>query len=277
MEINIKTHDDFRRDHMTITLTGTNAEVRAIGERWTGGGRAGASLSDRLYTAEEVGDYQASEAELVATPLRARITELEAELERYRRAHVCTSDCKPNAHVAFIGNALVKEWERAAAAESDRADKAEDALIKVRAERETLEKTLAESRELVTFKTRVADDMDKDKETLFRKLQAERELVQEERTRANNLARRLAEAEQDRDNRLEELEAAERYQHERAQEARQSVAARDRLLAAATTRVRAAAEILGQKRVAEAADEIVTTKGAILADAVHNALAALSE
>lgn len=152
MEIRLKTAEEFRDAHMTIEIRATRDEA------WR--------LSDRLYTADEVGHYQASEAELVATPLRARITELE---------------------------------------------------------------------------------------------------------------KTLAEAEQDRDNRLEELEAAERYQHERAQEARQSIAARDRLLATATTRVRAAAEILGQKRVAEAADEIVTTKGAILADAVRNALAALSE
>lgn len=38
------------------------------------------SLSDRLYTAREVGDAQASEAELVSAPLRRRIAELETAL-----------------------------------------------------------------------------------------------------------------------------------------------------------------------------------------------------
>lgn len=147
-----------------------------------------------------------------------------------------------------------------------------------------LEKSLAESRELVAFKERVADEIDKDKETLFKRLEAERELVQEERIRANNLARRLAEAEasirnlETRNSRLvESANLTEQTVAASLGESRQSIASRDRLLAAATTRVRAAAEILSQKRVAEAADDIVTTKGAILADAIRNALAALSE
>jgi hypothetical protein len=179
---------------------------------------------------------------------RKRVVELEDELERYRRAHVCTSECKPNAHTAFQGRQRITE----------------------------LEAELAESRELVEFKTRVADEIDQDRIELRLRLKAERELVQEERTRANNLATRLAQVEKDRDTRLEELEAAERYQHERAQEARQSIAARDRLLAAATTRVKAAQEILSRPIVVGARNEIVTSKGAILADAIGNALDALS-
>lgn len=203
-------------------------------------GERKAAEEQRLYTAAEVGDAQASEAELVATPLRRRIaelertlarevnrnTDLEAELEKATRGHVCTDGCKPNAHVAFIGRQRLAELETEAADERERADKAEG-------------------------------------------------LVQEERTRANNLATRLAQVEKDRDLRLEELEAAERYQHERSQDARQSVAARDRLLAAATTRVRAATEILSRPIVVGARNEIVTSKGAILADAIGNALDAL--
>jgi hypothetical protein len=193
---------------------------------------------------------------------RKRVIELEDELERYRRAHVCTSRCAENAHVAFEGNSLVKELEREKADETERADRAE--------------KSLAESRELVAFKTRVADDMDKDKETLFRKLETERALVQDERTRANNLARRVAELERslalsiDRENVQEGLAAESR------RTAIQSIAARDRLLAAATTRVRAATEILSRPMVVGARNEIVTSKGAVLADAIGNALDALS-
>ena len=64
-----------------------------------------------LYTSAQVGDYQASEAELVSAPLRRRIAELEQDNLRYRKAHVCTARCTSNAHVAFEGNQLVKELE----------------------------------------------------------------------------------------------------------------------------------------------------------------------
>lgn len=158
------------------------------------------SLSGRLYTAEEVGDFQASEAELVAGPLRRRVAELE--------------------------------------------------------------KTLAESRELVDFKTRVADEIDQDRNT--------------ERIRGNNLAQRLAQAEIQRDRHVATLNEQEARHATASQQYAQSLAARDRLLAAATTRVRAAKEILGTTAVSRARDEIVTSKGAVLADAIRDALAALN-
>lgn len=41
-----------------------------------------------------------------------RVAELEQELEKYRKAHVCTDRCTANAHVAFEGNALVKLIEQ---------------------------------------------------------------------------------------------------------------------------------------------------------------------
>lgn len=89
-----------------------------------------------LYTSAQVGDYQASEAELVSAPLRRQVRDLEArlaeamaadhqtivqqrqriaELEednlRYRKAHVCTDGCRPNEHLGFIGKGLVAELE----------------------------------------------------------------------------------------------------------------------------------------------------------------------
>lgn len=81
---------------------------------------------ERLYTAEEVGDLQAGEAELVAAPLRRRIAQMtkehadlvkrlgdaEMEVERLKKGHVCTRSCKPDAHVAFTGRQRLEELER---------------------------------------------------------------------------------------------------------------------------------------------------------------------
>jgi hypothetical protein len=133
---------------------------------------------ERLYTAAEVGDAQASEAELVAAPLRRQ----------------------------------VQEYDRDRHTERDRADKAQARVAE-------LEAALARSI-----------------------------------GRENDLETRAA---------------------EKAAEHRTSLAARDSLLRAATTRVQAAREILSATAVGRARDEIVTSKGAILADAIGNALRAL--
>jgi chromosome segregation ATPase len=141
-------------------------------------GERKAPEDQRLYTAAEVGDAQASEAELVATPLRRRIAELERTLAR-------------------------------------------------------------------------------------------------EVNRNTDLEAELDQVKKDRDARLAHLDEAEQYQCERAAEYRRSVTARDHLLSAATTRLNAAREILLATAVSRARDEIVTSKGAVLADAIGNALHAL--
>lgn len=140
---------------------------------------------ERLFTSEEVGDLQASEAELVAAPLKA-------ENQRLAR-QVC-------------------EFDRDRRTERDRADKAQRRVAE-------LERTLALSIE--------------------------------------------------RENRLESTAADTAAEH------RRSLAARDHLLSAATTRMNAVREILLATAVGRARDEIVTTKGAVLADAIGNALHAL--
>jgi hypothetical protein len=58
MEITVRTAEEIAADRVTIEVNGA-----------------------RLYTAAEVGDAQASEAELVAAPLRRRIVELETALD----------------------------------------------------------------------------------------------------------------------------------------------------------------------------------------------------
>ena len=128
MEINIKTHDDFRRDHVVITLAGTSAEVRAVGERMTGG------RAEQLYPAAEVGALQASEAELVAAPLRERVGELEKEnqrlarqvweFDRDRHTEQRRADTAQR-RVAELEDALARSIGRENKLESDAAEEAE--------------------------------------------------------------------------------------------------------------------------------------------------------
>lgn len=173
MEIRVRTYDEISSERVRIEVApGQRATIDIVdGEVSTG-------LASRLYTAAEVGDAQASEAELVATPLRRRIAELERTLAR-------------------------------------------------------------------------------------------------EVNRNTDLEAELDQVKKDRDARLEHLDKAELYQCERAAEYRRSVTARDHLLSAATTRINAVREILLARTVAEARDQIVTSKGAVLADAIGNALHAL--
>lgn len=136
MEIRVKTATEFHDSHVTVEIVADGqTEVERLAEALPdltspGGGlsfdrrdvaqhlaanlaQRGLVLSrtERLYTAAEVGDAQASEAELVAAPLRRRIEELEAELARVEKGHVCVETCRPNAHVAFQGRARVRELE----------------------------------------------------------------------------------------------------------------------------------------------------------------------
>lgn len=219
---------EYREASAAMLLVEALTEVRRVI------GATDSSVSNRLYTAEEVGILQASEAELVASPLRRRVAELE--------------------------------------------------------------RTLAESRELVEFKTRVADDIDVERAELHKKAQtekdrADRNKVWAERAEANGvkLSEALVEAEKQRDSarrRVAELEKqltrsieqANKLEVDAAEEKeihRRLLAARDHLLEAATTRIKQAKEILAAPKVTKARDEIVTSKGAILADAIGQALDAL--
>jgi hypothetical protein len=76
MEITIKTADEFRDSHVTINVTAADSNKA---------GRVVTRLiGSRLYTAEEVGEAQYGEAELVAAPLRKKIAELEGQLAQSR-------------------------------------------------------------------------------------------------------------------------------------------------------------------------------------------------
>lgn len=132
-----------------------------------------------------------------------------------------------------------------------------------------LEKSLAESRELVDFKTRVADQIDQEADRLREALIKTRGDREEAERKVRDLERRNSEL-------VGQANAQEALHAQVAADQIRSVEARDWLLAAATTRVKAAQEILSRPIVVGARNEIVTTKGAILADAIGNALDALS-
>lgn len=86
-------------------------QIKAMADRLLGIQERLGFKARGLFTGSQVGDAQTSEAELVSAPLRLRIAELEGELETYRKHHVCTASCQPNAHVAFTGKGLVAELE----------------------------------------------------------------------------------------------------------------------------------------------------------------------
>jgi len=216
---------EYREASAAMLLVEALTEVRrVIGES---DASVSNGLSSRLYTAEEVGNLQASEAELVAAPLRRRVAELE--------------------------------------------------------------RTLAESRELVELKNQVADDIDVDRAELHDKVRAERDRADQnkawaERAEANGsqLSAALVEAEKQRDSARrrvaeldKQLDSYQRAERRAMAEHIRSLAARDNLLSAATTRIRQAKEILAAPKVTKTRDEIVTSKGATLADAIGQALDAL--
>ena len=111
MEIKIKTVEEFHDQHVSL-------EIRA--ERGEVGGLVASLLSREKVDGEVSGSMTAEEAANVldqadragrVPALERRVVELEADLERYRRAHVCSDRCEPQAHVAMEGRKLVVELE----------------------------------------------------------------------------------------------------------------------------------------------------------------------
>lgn len=259
---------EYREASAAMLLVEALTEVRRVI------GATDSSVSNRVYTVAEVGDLQASEAELVAAPLRRRVAELEYDLERYRRAHVCTVECKPNAHTAFQGRVLVAELEVKIQTERGRADRAE-ALAAAQHER------AKETESNEEYHLKRIEELDRDRHT--ERDRADQNKAWAERAEANGvkLSAALVEAEKQRDSarrRVAELEdqLARSIDREATDHIR-SLASRDNLLSAATTRIKHAREALAAPKVTKTRDEIVTSKGAILADAIGMALAELDD
>lgn len=129
MEIRIKTADEIRDGRIRIEITAEDpgedpGEAMLVAERLAGSypseldwaavraerdeARERAARRERKIEELEEG-RRADHKNIVAQ--RSRIAELEVELDRYRKAHVCTSRCSMNSHVAFEGNRIVKDLE----------------------------------------------------------------------------------------------------------------------------------------------------------------------
>lgn len=243
MEIRVKTYDEISSERVRIEVApGQRATIEIVdGEVSTG-------LASRRYTAEEVGDLQASEAELVAAPLRREVAEMKAKLDR-----------------------VYADLDRS----MDATEKAKSRVAELEEENQRLARQVCE--------------FDRDRRTEQRRADENKAWAGRAEGNGARLSEALVQAEKDRDNarrRVAELERSlalsigreNKLESDAAEEAtlhRQSLAARDQLLRAATTRLGAAREILLATAVSRARDEIVTSKGAVLADAIGNALHAL--
>lgn len=156
---------------------------------------------------------------------------------------------------------------------ANKIEKLETALTLARTSREWNRKRVVELED--QLERAGAVDTEPSTDRLFTSDEVGRYQATEAELVATPLRRRIGELETalarsiDRENRMESDQADRDAEH------RRSIAARDSLLAAATTRVKAALEILTRPAVVGARNEIVTTKGAILADAIGNATDAL--
>ncbi len=148
MEIRIKTHDEFQQGHVTIEISGTQHEAEIVTDRLANDAGTIEGLRDLVrdleqelaaaQRAREIETQRANDAEQKVSlydvdrrteqdranraqarerGLGERVAEMKRDLERYRKAHVCTERCTKDAHVAFEGNQLIKELEEGRAAD----------------------------------------------------------------------------------------------------------------------------------------------------------------
>ena len=139
----VRTLVEIQGGRVSIRETGAGqTEVSVIVDSETSGVEG---LGSRLYTAEEVGDLQASEAELVAGPLRSELARRTEERDERERAR------------ASLEKSLTTLQRELHGPNGPYA-----ALAEARAEVDRLKKGLRESRELVEFKDRIRADIDQD-------------------------------------------------------------------------------------------------------------------
>jgi hypothetical protein len=169
MHIRIKTAEEFRSSHVTIEVTADGpADVRSLVTRLSGvpvttgydPERADEAMAENYVRAsDEIKRLTDTSEYYVRT-----IDNLKADLARERAAHVCTSQCEPNRHVAIKGRRLVTELEaqvqQLRAAKTDAVNSRDltiGELETTRKKLETTRKKLAESRDLVAFKNTVIE------------------------------------------------------------------------------------------------------------------------
>jgi hypothetical protein len=161
MEIRVKTHEEFRTDRVTIEITGTGAEIRQDGNYPTELDWAAVRAERDLFReklAHVEGQYRL--AQDVIQERDERVTELEAQIDRLTKGHVCTPACQPNAHVAFIGHHRLAELETELAKVWDRHQKSTARVAE-------LERHLRESNER-RYKDVLARDQEADQRVSVR-------------------------------------------------------------------------------------------------------------
>lgn len=163
MEIEIKTLDEARDGRVQVVITVDGA--------------TSTDPARRLYTAQEVGELQASEAELVATPLRGQIAMLKLDVDSLQRQLAEANDrCEKNAHVALEGRQLVVELERQRAELTSAMDAQEinhlretdelrSILRQVNHEKRNLEDALVKSQEATALALNQRNEYDRDRKT----------------------------------------------------------------------------------------------------------------
>lgn len=169
MEIRIKTAEEFRDAHVTIEVNGIRVPLDARVER--------------LYTPAEVGAAQASEAELVAAPLRRRVTELEGEI---RRMDDQISGQTERAGQLDRRNAQLTEELIRRTHERDEREKARANL-----EAETNERIMGHVREADRLRTKIRE-LDRRNAEIAVELARERERATDNREWAERAESRLA-------------------------------------------------------------------------------------
>ena len=186
MEIRIKTAEEFRDAHVTIEIRATPAEAEVVAERL---GEAEKLLARIVELEADLAVAISERSEMNARRVAAwtKVEELEAELERYRTAHVCTTRCSINSHVAFEGNQIVKALEAELVRRTQERDEREAARSDQEAEAE-------QGRQMII--------------DLAREMEAERQRANENRDWAERAEGRLAAFALDRGSTKRELDEA---------------------------------------------------------------------
>lgn len=148
MEVKIRTADEFRNQYAMIEIKGPEKAIWTITEKLFG-----ETPEPKSYDPEQAAEVLAEnyrrasmritelEAQVGAYDLdrrteRERADRLTAEVESYRKAHVCTAGCKEDAHVAFTGNRMITEMASERDTQRERAQEAEAQLVQARRARD---------------------------------------------------------------------------------------------------------------------------------------------
>lgn len=105
-------------------------------------------LLNNMYTREQVGEYQAREAELISAPLRRRIAELEAERDKWEEsAGIWETEAADLLQDRTRAETQVNDLQRQLAEAVGQTEAAKQATREIMAERNTWARQLADMRD----------------------------------------------------------------------------------------------------------------------------------